>query len=161
MSTYTTTEEALLTAVRASGGGAIFTTQNSSRADFTVLDRAGVTSAAVLIQAGKSEMGDDLGGGRRAYGKRQQRHRIAVVLIQARGQTDDGTAAQALHTAADALIAYLDTYPRLNNATAVKRAELVEADIPRKLRASDAWIFQALLVEVMTETAPVLAEGAH
>jgi hypothetical protein len=150
-----------LAAVRASGGGTVFTAQNSSRADFTVLDRAGVTSAAVLVQAGKSEFADNLGGGRGAHGKRQQRHRIAVILIQARGQTDDGVAAQALHTTVDTLVGYLDTYPRLNNAALVKRAEATEADIPRKLRASDAWIFQAILVEVLTETAPVLQEGPH
>jgi len=160
MSTYVPSEEALLAAVRASGNGATFTTQNSARGDFTVLDKAGVTSAAVLMQAGKSEYADNLGGGRGAHGKRQQRHQIAVILFQARGQADDGTATQALHGQKDALIAYLDTYPRLNNAAGVKRAAVVEADVPR-VRQARAWIFQAILVEILTETAPVLQEGPH
>lgn len=157
MSTYTTTEEALLAVVRASGA---FTEQNSARADFTVLDRAGVTNAAVLIQAGPSEFGDNLGGGRGAHGKRQQRHRIAIVLLQARGQTNDGVAAVALQAARDTLIGYLDTYPRLGGASDIKRAEVVEVDVPR-VRQTMTWIFQAIMVEVMTETAPALQEGPH
>lgn len=159
MSTYSASETALLAAVRASGNGALFTTQNSSRADFTVLDRPGVSSAAVLIQAAPSEYADNLGQGRGTHGKRQQKHFIAVVLIQARGQTDDGAAATALHAAHDALVAYLDTVPRLNGAP-IKRAEAVSADVPR-LRRDNAWIYQAVLVEVLTETTPTLIEGPH
>lgn len=160
MSTYSISETALLAAVRASSSGGAFTAQNSARADFTVLDRAGVVSAAVLIQGGASEFGDNLGQGRGTHGKRQQRHQIAIVLFQARGQTDDGIAAVALQAARDALIAYLDTVPRLNNAAGIKRAEVIQADVPRVQQAK-AWIFQAILVEVLTETAPVLVEGAH
>jgi hypothetical protein len=160
VSTYSLAEAALLAAVRASGSGAVFTEQNSSRADLTVLDRAGVTSAAVLVQGGASEFADNLGQGRGTYGKRQQRHRIAIMLIQARGQVDDGTAATALHAAHDALVGYLDTVPRLNNAASVKRAEAVEADVPR-LRRDNAWIYQVVMVEVLTETQPNLVEGPH
>jgi hypothetical protein len=158
MSTYTTAEAALLTRVRAYNSGATFTTTNSSRGDFRVLNNEGVTQAAVLMQATRSEFGDNLGQGRGTHGKRQQRHRIGIVLFQARGQADDGTSYQALAALTDALIAYLDTYPRLNNATGVKRAEVIEASEPR-IRRDSAWIFQTLLVEVMTETVPVLIEG--
>jgi hypothetical protein len=160
MSTYATTEAALLTAVRASSASAVFTAANSSRGDFRVLNNEGVTKAAVLMQAGRSEFGDNLGQGRGTHGKRQQRHRIAVVLFQARGQADDGTSYQALQAVTDTLIAYLDTYPRLNNAASVKRAEVTESSEPR-IRRDSAWIFQTVLVEVLTETAPVLAEGPH
>ena len=160
MSTYSTSEAALLTVVRASGAGAVFTTSNSSRGDFRVLNNEGVTRAAVLMQASRSEFGDNLGQGRGTHGKRQQRHRIAVVVFQARGQADDGTSYAALQAITDALIGYLDTYPRLNNAASVKRAEVIEASEPR-IRRDSAWIFQTVLVEVLTETAPVLAEGPH
>lgn len=160
MSTYATSEAALLTAVRASSAGAVFTATNSSRGDFSVLNNEGVTVAAVLMQNSKSEFGDNLGSGRGTHGKRQQKHNIGLVVFQARGQNNDGVTYQALATATDALIAYLDTYPRLSNATGVKRAEVVEASEPR-IRRDAAWIFQVLLVEVLTETAPTLIESPH
>lgn len=160
MSTYSTCEAALLTVVRASGGGAVFTEINSSRGDFAVLNGTGVTSAAVLMQAGASEFGDDLGQGRGTHGKRQQKHRIAVIVFQARRQDDDGYTYVALKENVDALIGYLDTYPRLGSATNVKRAEVVELSDVRRQR-DRAWVFQTILVEVLTETSPVLAEGPH
>jgi hypothetical protein len=156
MSTYATAEAALLTAVQASG----FTATNSSRGNFAILNNEGVTVAAVLMQASRSEFGDNLGQGRGTHGKRQQRHRIAVVVFQARGQADDGTSYVALQATTDSLIGYLDTYPRLNNATNVKRAEVTEASEPR-IRRDSAWLFQTILVEVLTETAPVTVEGSH
>ncbi len=158
MATYTTAEAALLTRVRAYNAGVTFTTANSSRGDFRVLNNDGVTQAAVLMQAGKSEFGDRLDS-RGAHGKRQQRHRMAIVLFQTRGAIDDGTTYTTLGALTDALIAYLDTYPRLSNTAGVKRAEIVEASEPR-IRRDSAWIFQTILVEVMTETAPVLVEMA-
>lgn len=160
MSTYATSEAALLIAVRASSAGATFTATNSSRGDFSVLNNEGVTVAAVLMQATRSEFGDNVGSGRGTHGKRQQRHHIAVVVFQARGQANDGTSYQALHAASDALISYLDTYPRLNNATNVKRAEVVEASEPR-IKRDSAWIFQTVLVDILTETSPTLIEGPH
>jgi hypothetical protein len=160
MSTYAASEAALLAAVRASSGGAVFTATNSSRGNFAVLNNEGVTVAAILMQATRSEFGDNLGQGRGTQGKRQQRHRIGIVVFQARGQADDGTSYQALVSVTDALIAYLDTYQRLGNATNVKRAQVVEASEPR-IRRDSAWIFQTLLVEVLTETAPALVETAH
>lgn len=159
MSTYSTTEAALLTRVQAYNAGATFTARNSSRGDFNVLNNEAVTQAAVIMQAGRSEFGDRLDS-RGAMGKRQQRHRIAIVLFQARGQGNDGDTYTSLLTLTDALIAYLDTYQRLNNATSVKRAEIAEASEPRRSRDT-AWIYQTILVEVMTETAPVLVETAQ
>jgi hypothetical protein len=159
VSTYATSESALLTAVRASEGGATYTEVNSSRGDFSVLNGTGVTRAAVLMQAGASEFGDNLGQGRGTHGKRQQRHRIAIIVFQARRQDDDGYTYVALKEAADMLIAYLDTVPRLNGAP-VKRAEVIELSDVRRQR-DRAWIFQTVLVEILTETAPVLVEGPH
>lgn len=156
MSTYSTTEAALLARIQAYNGGATFTASNSSRGDYRVLDREGVTQAAVLMQAAPSEFGDRLDS-RGAHGKRQQRHRIAIVLFQARLQANDGDTYASLTTLRDALIAYLDTYPRLNAAAGVKRAEIVEAAEPRVQRDS-AWVFSSILVEVMTETTPQLVE---
>lgn len=156
MSTYATSEAALLAVVQLAG----FTDTNSSRGDFRILNNEGVTSAAVLMQASRSEFGDNLGQGRGTHGKRQQRHRIAIVVFQARGQLDDGTSYAALQATTDTLIGLLDTYPRLNNATSVKRAEASEASEPR-IRRDSAWIFQSVLVEVLTETEPTLVEGPH
>ncbi len=158
MSTYATSEAALLAAVRASSSGAVFTTKNSSRGDFAVLNNEGVTVAAVLMQAARSEFGDRLDS-RGTQSKRQQRHRVGIVVFQARGQNNDGDTYAALASVTDALIAYLDTYQRLNNATGVKRAEIIEASEPR-IQRDKAWIFRVILVEIMTETAPVLVETA-
>lgn len=160
MSTYATSEAALLTTVRASGGGALFTEINSARGDFAVLNGTGVVSAAVVMQAGASEFGDSLGQGRGTHGKRQQRHRIGIVVFQARRQDDDGYTYVALKETVDTLIAYLDTYPRLGNAANVKRAEVTEVTDVRRVR-DRAWVFQSILVEVLTETTPILAEGPH
>lgn len=160
MSTYVPSEEALLTAVRASGNGAVFTTTNSSRGDFQVLNNQGVTTAAVLMMGGRSEFADNLGGGRGTHGKRQQRHRIAIILFQARRQDDDGATYTEQVDATDDLIAYLDTVPRLSTTSVIKRAEVVEAAEPR-VRRDSAWIFQTILVEILTETAPTLLEGPH
>jgi len=156
MSTYVVAETALLARVVAYSGGTVFTTTNSSRGDFRVLNNEGVTQGAVLLQAAASEFGDDLGGGRGAMGKRQQRHRIALILFQRRNGSD-GDNYTALATLTDTVIAYLDTYPLLNNTSSVKRAEVVSASEPRIRRSSD-WIYQTVLVEVMTETAPALTE---
>lgn len=160
MSTYSTSEAALLTRVRAYNSGATFTATNSSRGDFRVLNNEGVTQAAVLTQAGRSEFGDNLGQGRGSMSKRQQRHSIALILFQARGQSNDGDSYTSLCTLRDGVIGYLDTYQRLNAASGVKRAEIIEASEPR-IRRDSAWIFCTVLVEVLTETAPALVETAN
>jgi hypothetical protein len=158
MSTYTATEELLLTRIRAYNSGGTFDEANSSRGKFRVLNNPGVTQAAVLMQAGRSEMADSFGGGRGAMGKRQQRHRIGIVLFQARLNSDDGDTYEALTTLTDALVAYLDTYQRLGDPT--KRVEILEVSEPR-VRRDTAWLFQTVLVEALTETAPVVVEYAR
>jgi hypothetical protein len=160
MSTYAASEQALLDTIRLYNGGATFTENNSSRGAFRVLNNSGVTSAVVLIKAAPSEYGDNLGSGRGTHNKRQQRHRIGIVVFQARRQDDDDTIYAALTTLTDALIGHLDRYQRLNNATSVKRAQ-VTGDTEVRVQQSNAWVFQTILVQVDTETAPSLVEGAH
>lgn len=164
MSTYATSEAALLTLVQAYSGGTVFTgsgiSANSSRGDFKVLNNQAVTVAAVLLQARPSELGDDLGSGRGTQGRRQQRHWIAVIVFQARGQTNDGAPYVALTTLTDALIAWLDTYQKLNSAANVKRAQVREVSEVRRQR-DQAWIYQTILVEVLTETSPVIVDYAR
>jgi hypothetical protein len=148
-----------LTLVRAYSGGATFTATNSARHDFGVLNNKGVKQACVLTMARPSENGDNLGHGRGSQGKRQQRHTIALILFQARRQGNDGATWVALTALTDGLVAYLDTYQRLNGATGVKRAQIVEIAEPR-IRRDEAWVYQTIFLDVMTETAPVLVETA-
>lgn len=157
MSTYATSEAALLSVVRLLG---TFTATNSSRANFSVLDAQAVSQAAVIVQVRSSENGDDLGNGRGSHGKRQQRHWMAIVVLQARGQTDDGASYTTLTTLTDTLVAHLDKYQRLNNAANVKRAQVREITEPR-VRRDSAWLFQTILVEVLTETEPVITGGDY
>jgi hypothetical protein len=157
MSTYVTAETALLTQIRSYNSGLTFTEDNSSRGDFRVLNNTAVAQAAVLMQAGRSEFGDNLGQGRGSMGKRQQRHRIGIILFQARAQNNDGVTYQSLVSLTDGLITYLDKYPLLGGATSVKRAEVVEASEPR-IRRDRPWIYQSILVEVLTETAIAAVE---
>jgi hypothetical protein len=152
MSTYTTAEAGLLAAITAYG----FSSANSSRGNFNVLNNEGVTQAAVLLQAAPSEFADNLGGGRGSMGKRQQRHRIALILFQRRN-ANDGDNYTNLLTLCDAVVAYLDTYPGLNGTSGVKRAEIVSASEPRIRRDSD-WLYQTVIVDVLTETSPALVE---
>lgn len=160
MSTYATSEAALLTLIRAYSSGAVFTTNNSSRGGFKVLNNQNVSQAVVLMQARASENGDDLGGGRGTQGRRQQRHYIAMIVFQTRGAVDDEVSYTALSTLTDALVAYLDTYQRLNGAANVKRAQIREIGEPR-IQRDKAWIYQAVLVEVQTETTPTIAGGDY
>jgi hypothetical protein len=161
VSTYATAEAALLARIRALNSGDTFLAANSSRGDFTVLNRAGVRQACVLMMVRDSEFADNLGAGRGTHGKRQQRHYVGAVLFQARGQADDGTSYQALTALADSLIAYLDTYQRPDDTAGIKRSEVVGATVPRLSARWNAWLFQTLTIEVLTETTPTLQEGAH
>lgn len=160
MSTYATSEAALLTLIRAWGGSPAFTTNNSSRGGFKVLNNQNVSQAVVLMQARASENGDDLGAGRGTQGKRQQRHSIGMIVFQSRGAVDDEVSYTSLTTLTDALVAYLDTYQKLNSAANVKRAQVREIGEVRVQR-DKAWIYQAVLVEVLTETAPVVVDYAR
>lgn len=158
MSTYTTVAAGLLAVLKAYDNGAVFASDNAKIDDFTALDAQGRTEAAVVAQAAPSQFGDNLGQGRGTHGKRQQRHRLVVALYVKRLQDDDGATVAALHALADGVIGWLDTYPRLNNTSSVKRAEVVEAsDVIISRDSPNALI--TLMVEVLTETAPVLVES--
>lgn len=162
MSTYTACEIALLARIHDFRSGATFGPDNATRGDFRALDAKGRGVACVLLQAARSEYGDTLGGGRGAHGKRQQRHQIGATVFVARGTGagGDGAAYQALTEIVDALVAWLDTFPRLSNAPGVKRAEVVEVGDART-RETRPWVWQTLRVTVLTETEPVLTEGAQ
>jgi len=159
MSVYANAEQALLNAVRMLDGGRIYGETNSKRGDFGVLNSAAATCAAVVIRGGRSEYADSLSGGRGAHGARQERHRIAVVVFQSRGQSSDEYAYVLLADQVDALVNHLNTMPRLNNAP-IKRAQVVEVSDIRRVRDS-AWIYQSILVQVDAETKPVTTEGAQ
>lgn len=161
MSTYTIAEAALHARILAFPGPPTFDGATCTRGDFRALDARGADVACVLMQAGRSELGDTLDGGRGTHGKRQQRHRIGATLFVKRGTGagGDGAAYVALTALTDALCAHLDRYPRLGGAPGVKRAQVVELG---DVRARDArpHLWQTLLIEVLTETAPDLMEGA-
>lgn len=160
MSTYAAAEAALAAVVRLLDSGNVFNADNCRQGDYRALDAQGAVYACVLTKAGRSEHGDNLGNGRGAHGKRQQRHRIGVLLFRKRRQDADGEAYTDLTAQADAVVGLLDTYPRLNNTSGVKRAEVVESGEVR-VRRDSPWIFLPLLVEVLTETEPTLAETAR
>lgn len=156
MSTYSAAEAAALEIVRLES---TFIETNSSRGDFRALDAKGADFACVLLMAGPSEMGDNLGNGRGTHGKRQQRHRIGVVVFRKRGQaiTGDGLVYTALTEMVDTLVARFDTSPRLNGAVGVKRAEVDRVTEPR-IRRDSPWVYQTILLDVLTETEPTLTE---
>lgn len=158
MSTYTTAAAGLLALLHAYDSGAVFASDNAKIDDFTALDAQGRDVAAVIAQAAASQFGDNLGQGRGTHGKRQQQHHLVVALYVKRLTDNDGVTAAALHTLTDGVIAWLDTYPRLNNASGVKRAEVTEASDVILSRSSPHALI-TLAVEVLTETAPVLVES--
>lgn len=153
MSTYATSEQALLDTIRLMPE---YTSTNSSRGDFGVWDAAGSSVGVVVIKGGRSQMGDRLEGGRATHGKRQQRHRIAVVVGLKRGQANDSTAYVTLIAATEAIIAHLDRYQRLQ--ATVKRAEASEATEVQR-RRDNPFIFCTILVDIMTETENSYASG--
>lgn len=163
---YTTAEAALLTLVRAYEGGAVFTAANSSRGDFSATDAPGYRQYAVVMMAGESDYGDALFG-RGAHGKRQQRHRMSVLLFQARqqGLGGDGAAYSALLTLTDGVAAWLERYPRLDGASGVKRAEIVRIGKVRTTQtpagAPGPHLLQPILLDVLCETEPAQAESAQ
>lgn len=159
MSTYATSEAALLALIHAAPSG-LFDTANCTRGDFGALDAKGADVACVLMQAGRSECGRNLDGN--SHGKRQQRHQIGVTVFAKRKQGAGGDSAPylLLTETVDALCAWLDTYPRLNGASGVLRAGVTELGDVR-FREGRPWIWQTLLVSVLTETEPVLVETAR
>lgn len=156
MSTYATTEAAALALLQSYQSGAVFDASNSTQGDFSALDAKGTDYAAVLLQAGPSEMSVP------AHRMIQQAHQIGITLFVKRkqGSDGDGAAYQALQTLADGVQAWFDTYPRLNNAVNVKRAAIVDRGEPR-VRDGRPWVWTTLLLEALTETEPVLVETAR
>lgn len=156
MSTYSTAEQAALAVVR---NVTTFTEANSTRGDFRAIDAKGTSWAAVLLMAGPSEMGDNLGNGRGTHGRRQQRHRIGVIILHERQQAPqgDGAVMTELLAMTDQVVALFDTYPRLNGATSVKRAEVDRVTEPR-IRRDMPWVYQTILLTVLTETEPAITE---
>lgn len=162
MTLYATCEAALLTLVRAVNSGATYDATNSSRGDWSVRDRQGVTLSAVLYQARASQFAFAFPGGRGAHGRRQERHFIGVQVAYARGaaQGGDGVAYAGLQTAVDSLIAHLNQYPRLNGTSGVKEARVSEAGMP-VYNAGRTHLIRALLVEVAAEIDLVQVESAQ
>lgn len=159
MSTLATSAAALLAVVQLLDD---MDSENTSVADFRAWDAKGTDWGAVVMQRAPSVYGRDLVKAAAAHGTRQQQHRLAVLLARKRGQAPDGDGAivAALWAKTDALIALIDTYPRLNSASGVIRAEVVEAGEPR-IRQGSPWIYQIVAVDVWTRTSPVLVETAY
>lgn len=161
MSTYTTAEAAVLTLLRAYDGGGVFTEANASRGDFSATDAPGYRQYAVVLMADSSDYGDG-----RSHGKRQQTHRISVLLFQAReqGLGGDGAAYSALTTLTDAVAAWFERYPRLNGAAGVKRAAIVRVGKPRTTQApgggAGPHLVQPIMLDVLCETTPAQQESA-
>jgi hypothetical protein len=122
VSTYATTEAAVKTLMLAYGPQ--FDDRNTAQGAWRVLDSSASLWACVLTIGAPTEKGDSLFG-RGAQGKRQERHTINVeVYRKVAGTENDGVAYVALTALVDAIDAYLATYPRLNGAANVKRAEV-------------------------------------
>lgn len=157
---YASCTAAVLTLVRAYSGGTVFTSANSAEDDYqTVLGQS--ATGAVVTMFGDSAEGDMLDG-RGAQGKRQARHEIGVVLLVPIGGDNDAVPKAALHTIRDALIAYLRPYARLNNASGVKRAEIVAQTQDRLLGPTNEqgthWV-SVIVLRVWEEVSITYATG--
>jgi hypothetical protein len=156
--TYSTSEAALLTLIRAYNAGATFTAANSSRGDWSVVDATGTDLACVLAMNAptlESEIIEDYG----KQGKIQERHEIAIDVFHKRSQGlgGDSVAYVALTTLTDALRAYLRGYPRLNNTSGVRNTNIVgvsDVDIRKK----SPHIFQTIVIRVYCESDEILVE---
>jgi hypothetical protein len=161
--TYAAAEAALLTTLRLYSSGTAFTTANSSRGDFRVLDAEGHDYGAVISQRARSTYSDRGADGRGSHGKRQHRHAMRITLGYKRsaGEGGDGIAYAALQTLADALQAHLDLYPRLGGGVAsIRRAEVVEAS-EVLMSESGALFLKRLEVDVASEADWAPAEAAR
>jgi hypothetical protein len=167
MSLYSTVEASILTLLQAYSGSYTFTTDNSARHDWSVLDTSTSDYAAVLSMAQASQYGDQLTG-RGAQGKQQERHVIRLSLFYKRqqGLGGDGAAYSALLTMADAINVYLSQWPRINNTAGVKRMQLSEMTVPDPVAPSNAPATAThyatdLLLTVMCETALDVNESIY
>lgn len=162
MTLYAAVETALLTLVRASDEGGVFDTTNSSRGDWAVRDASGRPLSAVLYRAAKSVYGDKGKDGRGSHGKRQEQHTIGIQVARAQqtGQGGDEATYIALSEAVDSLIASINQYPRLNNMSGVRRAQVTERHGP-VLNAAKTHLIETILVEVACEIELVQTESAQ
>jgi len=162
---YTTVETALLDVVRSYSSGTVFTTTTCKRNDWRVLDAPG-DSCAVIECGGRSLEGDDLDE-RGSQGKRQEIHQPAVWVCVKRksGIGGDGEVLDTLTTLVDALKAHIRQYERLNGATDVTRAQIVEttepADLIPRRDGPSPWVAQRILLRVNVEFEPTIAEYSY
>lgn len=157
---YTTVEAALETLLNGYADGAHVLTAgaNLRRGDFRAKDEPGTTVACVITMGGDSEYADAFGT-HRAHGKRQARHRPALSLFWKRGTAlgGDGVAYEGLRDFTDALIAFLNRYPRIGGAS-VHRMQVTRATRIVQLQGSPH-AAQRVELEVLEETAVSLASG--
>lgn len=165
MAGYTLVEAALLAVVQSYNSGATFTTANSTRNDWRVLDAPGDV-CAVIECAGDSLEGDDLDD-RGSMGKRQEAHQPCVWVCVKRksGIGGDGASIATLTTLVDALKAHIRQYERLNGATDVTRAQITTTSSPADLiprrDGPSAWVAQRITLRVNVEYAPTILEYAQ
>ncbi len=130
MSLYPAIADATLTLLRSYQSGAVYGVNNSGHYDWSVRNGDREHSAVVGMWQ-RSQFGDTLNG-RAAFGKRQEMHYPRISLLVAIGQAengDDAAVIAAIDRASDVIV-YLNRYQRLNNATNVKRAEVVGMGVP-------------------------------
>jgi hypothetical protein len=170
--TLTTTAAALLTLVRAYGGGVVFYdgdagVKNSEFGDWSVLDARGTDYAAVITVNADSISGDTVPDGQGSYGVQgafSELHELAITVAVKRGQGlgADAATENALTTLTDALRAFLVTYQRLNNAANVRRALIVRTSLPYPITESTdtpgTHRAQDIIVRVVCDTLPTFVE---
>jgi hypothetical protein len=119
---YSSCELAVLTLVRSLSAGTVFTTTNSMRGDWQVLDAPGVRVACVVAQREASTFADRIDG-RGSHGQRMRQHRIVATVFtkKQQGTGGDGAIYTTHLTTVDSLAAHLEQYPKLNGAAGVLR----------------------------------------
>ena len=159
---YTDIESALLATCRASSSGTVFTTANSSRGDYAVLDAAGVTLSLVITKAAASEYANRINN-RGQHGARQRRHLIAIEVFARRqqGLGGDGAAYVAVTGAVDTLIAYLEQYPRLGSGVTSLRTALPVETSEVFVSEASPFYMQRITVEAFEESIIDFKESAQ
>lgn len=160
---YQTIQTAVLTLVRAYNAGATFTADTSAEDDWRVLDNSVGDVSAVVTQAGDTLEGYELNG-RGAHGKRYAQHEVGVMMASSIRTDNDATAIQTLYSTVEGLKTYLRKYPRLNNTSGVKHAQIVRTTRRRPIAPvtdetrSTHWA-QMIVVQVVEEISLSLLEA--
>jgi hypothetical protein len=160
---YQTIQTAVLTLVRAYNSGATFTADTSSEDNWNVIDNSVSNVSAVVTQAGDTIESYDLNG-RGVHGKRYAQHEVGVLVASSIRTDNDADALQTLYTTVEALKTYLRKYPRLNNTTGVKHAQINRTTRRRPIAPetdttrSTHW-GQMIVVEVVEELTLALLEA--